>query len=156
LTRELLPRFRDARALARELIRRDWVTPYQVNQLCSGHGQDLNLGPYVLLERLGEGGMGQVFKARHRKMNRVAALKVIRRDRLSSEHAIGRFVREVRAAAVLSHPNIVEAYDAGEEGGNYFLAMEYVQGRDLGRLVKKSGPLPVGRACDYVRQVALG
>jgi serine/threonine-protein kinase len=156
LTRELLPRFRDARALARELIRRDWMTPYQANMLCSGRAQDLILGPYILMERLGEGGMGQVFKARHRKLNRVVALKVMRRDKLGNTEAIRRFFREVQAAAVLSHPNIVAAYDAGEVGKTYFLAMEYVEGRDLGKVVKQDGPLPVKVACDYIRQVALG
>jgi serine/threonine-protein kinase len=156
LAREILPRFPEPRALARELMRRDWVTAYQVNQLFLGRGQDLLLGPYVLLERLGEGGMGQVFKARHRKLHRVVALKVIRRDKLLHPDAIRRFYREVQAAAALSHPNIVAAYDAGEIDGTYYLSMEHVDGRDLGKTVKQDGPLAVAVACDYVRQVALG
>jgi serine/threonine-protein kinase len=156
LARDLLPHFPEPRALARELLRREWVTPYQINQLFLGRGHELLLGPYVLLERLGEGGMGQVFKARHRKLNRVVALKVIRRDRLADPDAIRRFYREVQAAAALSHPNIVAAFDAGEVGGTYFLSMEYVDGRDLGKLVKQGGPLAVPQACDYIRQVALG
>src|SRR5262249_23459458 len=77
--RDLAPRFSDPRALARELINRNWLSPYQVNQLFQGKGADLVLGSYVLMERLGEGGMGQVFKARHQKMDRVVALKVIRK-----------------------------------------------------------------------------
>jgi serine/threonine-protein kinase len=156
LARELLPCFGDARSLARELMQRDWVTPYQINQLFLGRGHELILGPYLLLERLGEGGMGQVFKARHRKMQRLLALKVIRRNRLGSPEAIRRFFREVQAVGALSHPNIVAAYDAGEVNGTYFLAMEYVEGCDLGKVVKQGGPLPVPLACDYVRQVALG
>jgi serine/threonine-protein kinase len=156
LTRELLPRLTEPRALARELMQRNWVTAYQMNQLFLGRGQELLLGPYVLLERLGEGGMGQVFKARHRKLNRVVALKVIRRDKLNNAEAISRFFREVQAAAKLDHPNIVAAYDAGEVNGTHFLAMEHVEGRDLGKLVKQDGPLPVARACDYMRQAALG
>jgi serine/threonine-protein kinase len=154
--RELLPRFSEPRALARELVRRSWVTPYQVNQLFLGRERDLVLGPYVLLERLGEGAMGQVFKARHRKLNRVVALKVIRREKLVNPEAIRRFYREVQASAALSHSNIVAAFDAGEVSGTYFLAMEFVDGSDLGKLVKKNGPLSVLQACDYVRQVALG
>jgi serine/threonine protein kinase len=156
LTREILPRTADARALARELVKRNWITPYQINQLFLGRGNDLILGPYVLLERLGEGGMGQVFKARHRRMDRVAALKVIRRDKLGNSEAIRRFFREVQAAAALDHPNIVSAYDADEVGGVYYFAMEYVEGKDLGRLVKEKGPLKIGKACEYMRQAALG
>jgi serine/threonine-protein kinase len=156
LARDLLPNFTDARALARELIRREWLSPYQINQLFLGRGHELVLGPYVLLERLGEGGMGQVFKGRHRKLNRVAALKVIRRDRLGNPEAIRRFYREVQAVSALSHPNIVRAYDADEVGGTHYLAMEYVDGLDLGKLVKKGGPLAVTQACEYIRQAALG
>jgi serine/threonine protein kinase len=156
LARELQPRFTDLRTLARELVRREWLTPFQVNQLFLGRGDELVLGPYVLLERLGEGGMGEVFKARHRKMDRLAALKVIRSDRLGNPEAIRRFFREVQAAAALDHPNIVAAYDADEVDGVYYFAMEYVEGKDLGRLVKERGPLKVGKACEYMRQASLG
>src|SRR5689334_3082434 len=73
LVRDVPGRFADARALARALVRRNWVTPFQINQLFLGRGHELTLGPYVLLERVGEGGMGQVFKARHQKLNRLVA-----------------------------------------------------------------------------------
>ncbi len=153
----LLPRFADARALAGELIRRSWLTPYQANQLLQGRGRELVLGSYVLLERLGEGGMGQVFKARNWKLGRVVALKVIRKDRLANPDAVRRFRREVQAAAALSHPNIVHAYDADEIDGTHLLVMECVEGAsDLARLLKKNGPLPVAQACKYIRQAALG
>ena len=89
--------------------------------------------------------MGQVFKARNRKLGRVVALKLIRKDRLDNPDAVRRFQREVRAAAPLDHPNIVRAYDADEVGGTHFLVMEYVEGTDLAQLVKKHGPLPVAR-----------
>jgi serine/threonine-protein kinase len=145
-----------ARDLGRELMTRDGLTPFQVNYLLQGRGRDLVLGGYALLERLGQGGMGQVFKARHRKMNRVAALKVIRKDRVRGSDAVRRFQRELRVAAQLSHPHIVEAYDAGEDSGTYFFVMEYVEGKSLGDLVKEKGPLPVALACEYVRQAALG
>src|SRR5579862_9652651 len=149
--------FSDPKALAGELIRRDWLTPYQANQLLTGKGQDLILGSYILLERLGEGGMGQVFKAQHRNLGRISALKLIRKERLQSPDAVRRFHREVRSAAALSHPNIVLAYDADEIAGTHLLVMEYIEGAvDLAKLVKKNGPLPVEKACEYIRQAALG
>ena len=152
----LQARFPQSRALAGELIRRDWLTPFQVNQLFRGKGHELILGPYLILERLGEGGMGRVFKAVHRKMGRVAALKVIRQEHLSNARAVRRFYREIRAAARLDHPNVVHAYDAGSAGRTHYIVMEYVEGLDLHRTVERGGPLPVGLACDYARQAALG
>jgi WD40 repeat protein/serine/threonine protein kinase len=155
VTDELVPQFADLRSLARELVRRDWLTPYQVNQLVQGRGRLLSLGPYIVLERLGEGGMGEVFKARHRKLGRLVALKVIRNDRLANENAVRRFRREIQAAAHLEHPNVVRAYDADEADGIHFFAMEFVEGTDLAKHVKQHGPLPVAQACDCARQTAL-
>jgi serine/threonine-protein kinase len=155
--RSLQAGFADPKGLARELLERGWLTPYQINQLFQGRGGDLVLGSYVLLERLGEGGMGAVFKARHAKLGQVVALKLIRKQRLANPDAIRRFEREIRAAAQLSHPNIVHAYDAGEVAGTHFLVMEYVEGGiDLAKLVRRRGPLPVAEACDFIRQAALG
>ncbi len=156
LARDLQSRFDQPRALAGELLRRGWLTPYQINQLFQDRGGDLLLGPYILLERLGEGGMGAVFKARHHSQNYLVALKVIRKDRCADNESILRFRREIRAATRLSHPNVVGAYDAEEVSGTLFFAMEYVEGIDLARLVKKQGPLPVAQACEYIRQAALG
>ncbi len=148
--------FTEPRGLARELLKRDWLTPFQVNQLFQGRAGDIVLGPYLLLERLGEGGMGAVFKARHQIMDRIVALKLIRKDRLADPEAVRRFHREIRAAAQLTHPNIVTAHDADQAGDTHFLVMEYVEGTDLRKLVKQRGPLPVAEACEYVRQAALG
>src|SRR5437588_12540578 len=78
----LQSRFPEPKTFAIELIRRGWLTEYQARRLLQGRGHELVLGSYILLERLGEGSMGQVFKARHRNLRRVAALKVIRKDRL--------------------------------------------------------------------------
>jgi serine/threonine-protein kinase len=156
LQNELQVRFPAPRALARELIERCWLTPYQVNQLFQGRGRDLVLDAYQILERLGEGGMGSVFKARHGKLGRIVALKLIRKDRLTNPDAIRRFQREVRAASQLSHPNIVHAIDAAECNGTFFFVMEYVDGIDLAKLVRKTGPLPTLQACDYIRQACLG
>jgi formylglycine-generating enzyme required for sulfatase activity/serine/threonine protein kinase len=146
----------DPRDLVRDLVQRGWLTPFQVNRLLSGKAAELVLGAYVLLDRLGEGGMGAVYKARHRKMNRLVALKVIRKEFVANPNSVRRFEREVQAAAQLSHPNVVTAFDAAQVGETHFFAMEYVEGSDLAKLVKAQGPLPVGHACEYVRQAALG
>jgi serine/threonine-protein kinase len=152
--RDLVPRFADPKALARELVRRGWLTTYQANQLFQGRGDDLLLDSYVVLEKLGEGGMGAVFKARNWKLGQVVALKVIRKERLANETAVLRFEREIRAASQLSHPNIVRALDAGQAGDAHFLVMEHIEGTDLARIVRERGPLPVAIACDMARQAA--
>ena len=111
---------------------------------------------YRILQQIGQGGMGEVYKAEHRLMQRVVALKVINQILVNNQHAIERFRREVQAAASLSHPNIVSAYDAEQAGTVHFLAMEYVEGTDLARMVKERGPLPWEDACRLLRQAALG
>jgi serine/threonine protein kinase len=149
-------RVSDPRMLARKLIEAGWLTSWQVNWLFDGKGKQLVLGGYVLLDKLGEGGMGVVYKARHRMMGRTVAVKLIRKDRVNSASAVRRFQREVRAAAQLSHPNVVHAYDADQVGDSLLLVMEYVDGTDLARLIQQRGPLPVEEACWYCWQAALG
>jgi hypothetical protein len=111
---------------------------------------------YEVLGLIGKGGMGDVYKARHRKMQRTVALKVINRGLVRKEEAIDRFHREVEATAQLSHSNIVTAYDADQAGDFHFMVMEYVDGVDLPRTVKKRNSLPVAEACEYIRQAAIG
>ncbi|MBM4068669.1 MAG: hypothetical protein FJ271_06955 [Planctomycetes bacterium] len=152
----LVKQFGDPKALARELVKRGWLTPFQVNQIFTGHAAELVLGSYILLDRLGEGGMGEVFKARNWKLGRVVALKLVRKERVSRPETIRRFQREIRAAAKLIHPNVVHAHDADEVNGTHFLLMDFVEGIDLARHVKQSGPLPIPLACEYIRQAALG
>jgi serine/threonine-protein kinase len=149
-------RDRSAKALARVVYKRGWLTRFQLNAVASGRAQDLSIGPYTVLDRLGEGGMGMVYKARHQPMRRVVALKVIRKERLANPAIVNRFYQEVQLAAQLAHPNIVLAYDAGQAGSTHYFAMEYVEGVDLARLVRENGPLPWPRACEYLRQAALG
>ncbi len=111
---------------------------------------------YRVLGCVGAGGMGVVYRARHRLMDRTVALKVIHR-RLSDRPAfVEHFRDEVRGVARLSHPNVVAAHDADGAGDLHFLVMEYVEGETLDRRVARDGPLPVGLACDCVRQAALG
>src|SRR5205814_1238745 len=98
---------------------------------------------YRILRKLGQGGMGAVYQAEHKMMERVVAVKVIAPGLVDSPEAAERFHREVRAAARLEHRNIVRAYDAYHAGGAMLLAMELVQGRTLADVVEKKGPLPV-------------
>jgi tRNA A-37 threonylcarbamoyl transferase component Bud32/uncharacterized protein YjhX (UPF0386 family) len=116
----------------------------------------VQLGNYVLLEKLGQGGMGEVYKARHRRMDRIVAVKLLSAAALRSEELVRRFQREVRAAARLCHPGIVTAYDADEAEGRHFLVMEYVDGADLATLVRQAGPLPAPEAVECLRQAAAG
>lgn len=112
------------------------------------------LGQYELTAELGRGGMGQVFAARHRLMNRRVAVKVIRAEHFNRSLAGPRFRREIEALARLDHPHIVRALDADEADGLHFLVMEYVEGETLAGRVKRTGPLPVAEACRLMVQAA--
>lgn len=114
------------------------------------------LGPYRIVEAIGRGSMGLVFKATHLAMDRDVAIKILPPSAVEQEDAVRRFRNEVRAAARLNHPNIVTAYDAGECDGVHFLVMEYVDGQDLAAIVEARGPLKVSDALDYVLQAARG
>ena len=114
------------------------------------------LGEYIVLELIGAGGGGQVFKARHRHMGRIVAMKVLPAEMMSSPLTVKRFAREVKAAARLLHPNIVTAFDAGKHDSIHYLAMEFVAGHSLAELVGRDGPFPIGRAVDFTIQIATG
>ncbi len=147
----------DPTALAKELIRRGWLTTFQAKETSKGRARELTLGSYRLLELLGEGGMGRVFKAKHLRLGRDVALKVIRKEKLSNPAVVGRFRQEIHAAAQLSHPNVVLAFDAEEAGdGGLCLSMEYVEGIDLTKHVRAKGPMSIPAACDAIRQAATG
>ena len=111
---------------------------------------------YKLLAKLGEGGMGAVYKALHTRLDKVVALKVLPADRMRDTGSVARFQREMKAVGRLDHPHIVRAMDAGEENGTHFLVMEYVAGIDLSQLANHIGRLPVADACELVRQAAIG
>ena len=114
------------------------------------------LGDYRLVEPLGRGGMGIVYRAWHTRLGQVRALKVLRPDRAGDRRAIERFQREITTLGGLEHPNLVRAFDAREEAGIIFLVMEFVEGLDLWRLLERRGPLPVADSCEVVRQAAIG
>lgn len=144
------------RALARILVDWELLTRFQAELLLVGRAKGFFLGPYKILDQLGQGGMGRVYKAIHQTMNRTVALKVLAPHLVKTPKAQKLFQREVQAAAQLNHPNIVTAFDANEINGRHYLAMEYVSGPTLEQLVRQQGPLPVAMACEIVRQAALG
>jgi serine/threonine protein kinase len=143
-------------AIARALVAKNLLTAYQAQQLLAGNARGFLLGPYRILDFLGQGSAGSVFRAEHITLGRVAAIKVFKPEAFASNEAYHFFQREVQATALLDHPNLVTAYDAGESRGVYFLVMEYVDGPSLRKMVRRDGPLPVGLACEIVRQTALG
>jgi serine/threonine-protein kinase len=144
------------KALARALVERGLLTAFQAELILRGKTDGFQLGQYRILDQIGRGGMGRVFKAEHLTMNRVVALKVLSTRHSRTDRARQLFHREVRAAARLVHPNIVTAYDANEVNDRLYLVMEYVDGPNLQELVRQRGPLPVGQACEVIRQAALG
>jgi len=146
----------DGKALARVLVEAGALTKFQATLIYQNKPKALQFGEYVVLDKIGAGGMGQVYKARHRRMKRLVAIKVLPKAAVNSAEAVKRFQREVEAAARLVHPNIVIAHDAGQQDTMHFLVMEYVDGRDLAALVKADGPLTVDKAIDYTLQAARG
>lgn len=153
LAEELRPASGDE--FARELIARKQITPFQARALLRGKWKGLVLGNYVVYERLGQGGMGNVFKARHKRLGRTVCIKVLRSTGRKSPEMLQRFRREAKTVAALDHPNFVVAHDADESNGIPYLVMEYIEGRDLARVVAEDGPVSVERAVTIVRQVAI-
>lgn len=149
------PETAPARAIARALVAEQVLTRFQARRLLAGKPTGLVLGPYRVLDQLGRGVTGPVFKAVHAATERLVAIKIIRpRVLKDSGLAFDLFLREVRAAAQLHHTGIVTAYDAGMTGGKHFLVMEYIGGPSLEKLVQEQGPLSVPVACELMRQVA--
>ncbi|MDA0833414.1 MAG: SUMF1/EgtB/PvdO family nonheme iron enzyme [Planctomycetota bacterium] len=147
---------KDAEDLARELLKQKKLTKFQVAEVWQGKGKSLVLGNYLLIEKIGAGGMGQVFKARHRRMERFVAIKMLPPNVTKDQAAVARFEREVIAAAKINHPNIVAAHDADCANGVHFLVMELVEGNDLSALVKKEGPFPLVKTVNFILQAAKG
>ncbi len=145
-----------AESLAKRLVRDGRLTLFQAQQAVNGKAAALVLGSYIILEELGQGGMGQVFRARHRTMKREVALKVISSAVVKDETSLRRFQREVEAAAQLNHPNIVTAHDAGEHKGTHFLVMELVRGSDLSSVIRMSGPMKPMQTVRCLLQAAKG
>jgi serine/threonine protein kinase len=151
-----LPQTDRGRVVARAMVERGLITKFQAEMVLAGRTSGFLLGQYRILDQLGQGGMGRVFKAVHLTMNRIVALKVLAPHLVKTERAQELFQHEVRAAGQLMHPNIVTAYDANHVDGRHYLVMEYVDGPNLDQLIRENGPLPIGQACEMVRQAAHG
>lgn len=145
-----------SKALVSSLVQQRVLTEFQAELACTTRGVPLLIGDYLLVDRLGKGGMGVVYQARHRRMQRVVALKVLAEEFAGSSELIKRFEREVVAAARLLHPNVVAAFDAGEQDGIPFMVMEYVDGLDLATVVRRHGPLTPAEAFACLLQAARG
>ena len=113
------------------------------------------LGRYEMQRKLGAGGMGAVYLALDTELNRLVALKILPPEKASNPTLVKRFKAEAQAVAQLTHDNIVRVYESGEIDGYLYIALEYVKGTDVHRLVKKRGRLPVRRATEIVTQVAM-
>ena len=146
----------DAESLAHWLVKRNHLTPFQAKAIFLGHTKGLVVGNYVILDLLGVGGMGQVYKAQHRRMKRIVALKLLSPEVAKKPKLVARFHQEVEAAAKLMHPNIVTAFDADEADGKHFLVMEYVPGRELASIVRERGRLSVDRSIRCILDAARG
>ena len=144
-----------ARELASRLVYEQWLTEYQGKRILAGKTQGLLVGRYTILDRIGSGAMGRVYRAQHQLMGRVVALKIIAPELLSNERVVSRFLREMRLVARLDHPNVVRAFDADRFDDNFYIVMEFVQGKSLGDMLKK-GPLPPVDVIRYASQAALG
>jgi eukaryotic-like serine/threonine-protein kinase len=140
--------------VADRLVETGLLNAWQARQLLDGRTK-FNLGSYLIVDSIGKGGMGQVFKAKHEKIGRIVAVKVLPRDR-STPEAIASFTREIRALASLDHPKLVAAMDAGQDGNVYYLVTEYIPGTDLRKLVRREGPLAMASAAAVISQVAEG
>ena len=145
-----------AKELALRLIDEGTLTPYQARVILERGDSPLLLDRYIILDSLGAGGMGIVFKALHKSLERVVAIKVLPKHAVDSPEKVERFQREMRAAAKVSHPNLVQAYDAHESNGVFFFAMEYVTGSDLAEWVKQHGPMDAEQAVSVIAQAAGG
>jgi formylglycine-generating enzyme required for sulfatase activity/serine/threonine protein kinase len=147
--RQMLER---VKAMAETIVLQDSATAQTPNEPVSLG----TLGEYELFQKLGQGGMGTVYKARHTRLDKLVAVKVLPAGAMRDPASVARFEREMRAVGRLEHPHIVRAMDAGQVGGRHYLVMEYVDGLDLSEVVQRCGPLRIADACEVVRQAALG
>jgi len=155
------PEKRDApehidRRLARQAVNRGALTLWQARQLMAGRFTGFQVDRYILLDLIGQGGMGRVYLARDSRLNRRVALKILSPERVNNPRAIARFQREARVGAQLQHENLIRIYDFGESAGRFFLVMEFIEGHTIGHFITTRGRIPPRVAASLGRQVALG
>src|SRR4051794_5671750 len=144
----------DADALARRLVSEKILTDYQAKRFLAGKSHGLSVGRYVILDRLGAGAMGRVYRAQHQLMGRLVAIKIIAPEVASNKRVVSRFQREMRLVGLLDHPNVVRAYDADQIGDVLYIVMEYVSGQSLGHMLRSRGPLAPADVVSYAAQAA--
>ncbi|HVK14592.1 MAG TPA: serine/threonine-protein kinase, partial [Gemmataceae bacterium] len=137
-------------------VRDGLITYFQAEQFLQGKWKRFTIGKYKVLEKLGSGGMGQVFLCEHKLMRRRVAVKVLPTAKAADQSSLERFYREARAVAALDHPNIVRAYDIDQDDNLHFLVMEYVDGASLQEMIRRTGPMDPTRACHYMYWSAVG
>ncbi len=142
--------------LANALIQAKKLTRFQDGRVRANQVKGLVLGNYLVLDEIGRGASGTVFRARHRHMTRIVALKMIPPAMLQNPTVAKRFEREVEVMSRVSHPNFVTAYDAGEDKGAYFLILEFVDGYDLSKPIQGGKSVPLDLAIEYTLQAARG
>lgn len=138
------------------MIRDGLLTNFQAEQFTLGKSRGFVIGQYKLLERVGVGGMGQVFLCQHIGTGKRAAMKVLPPAKADQPSALGRFQREARAAAALEHPNVVRTHGIDQDGDLHFIVMDYIDGSNLLEMVQNFGVMNIARAVSYTRQVAAG
>ena len=144
------------RRLARAAVQANVLTLWQAQQLIAGRSTGFKVDRYVLIDLIGQGGMGRVYLARDSRLNRRVAVKILSPERVNNPRAIARFQREAMVGAQLQHENLVRIYDEGEANGKCYLVMEYIEGKNIGQMIAENGPIPPAVAARLGRQVALG
>ncbi len=142
--------------VARDLVAAGVLTEFQCVRLLAGKTDGFVVGQYQIQDQIGKSSVGRIYRARHRTMNRLVAIKVLAAEHTQDTARRAAFQAEARAAARLAHPNVVTVLDVNQMGDRLYLVLEYVDGVGLDRLVREHGPLPASRACDFVRQALLG
>jgi eukaryotic-like serine/threonine-protein kinase len=146
----------DSVALAERLVQDQILTPYQTQRFLNNKAHGLSVGRYVILDRIGSGSMGRVYKAHHRLMGRVVALKIIAPEIVTNARVVARFQREMRLVGRLDHPNVVRAFDADHVDNVLYIVMEYVNGQSLVQRLRVKGPIPPAEVVNYGAQAARG
>jgi len=142
--------------LAKDLVKHNYLTKLQAAAVVKGKTRNLIFGDYIVIDKIGSGGMGQVFKARHKPTRKLVAMKVLSAEAVSNRRLIERFKKEAKAIGRLKHPNVVRAYEAGKINKIRYLVMEYVDGENMLARVKRKGPLSIDEVVNCILQAARG